>query len=380
MTIRGVRRTTVLTIAIGISAAAADGIGRAAPQGHPSYISSALASVSVAPHSTAAWAVESKDTRAGSRAYFMFHRAGGTWHRVALRKLGAAQLRDIAAGSPKAIWAVGATSYGDASSPMIEHSTGGAFTPDNVTDIAGGDLIAVAASSPSNAWAIGRIPSFAGGTPLLAHRVGAKWEAVPDPQQKGFALNAVATSGPGNVWVLGAKEHGDNVAVWDGSALSVSRLPLPKGGVVQDLLTTGANDTWAVGWQGGKGQRLNSFTEHWNGHGWTRYRAPSPMYYSQLTGVAGAGKKVYAVGTGGPKYNPNGDETPYLVRFVHGKWKAVTTPHRSHRSAYLSISMSSKLGLAVGTYAAKTSKGEPTELSYAALLKGTKWKAVPAPH
>lgn len=383
MSNRGARRTAVVTAAVGLVAAAVDTDhvrAAATPDRHAKYVSSALSSVSVAPRSTQAWALGNLDTRSGSRSFYVVHGSGGKWRRVAMRGTGGSYLYDIAAGSPKAIWVVGGTAFGDASTPFVEHSTGGAFTPEDVSGLAGSDLAVVAASSATNVWAAGRTLTFAGSTPFVARRSGGTWQQEPDDVQNGDGLISISTSAPDNTWILGTKTRRADVAVWDGHQLAGMPLPLPKRGVAQDIATTGPDDTWMVGWVERKpGRHLGSLIEHWNGHRWKRFAAPSPSYNSQLTSVSAAGKNVYATGVGTPSSPVSNSETPYLLRFRHGKWARVHTPTRSKRSNLVALSVSSKAGAAVGYYSGMTANHEPTELSFAVTLSGKTWRAAAVP-
>jgi hypothetical protein len=376
-------RRGLAVLAVGVVTAAGLGPGLAdADAGHShvsaksKWIASTIDAVSVAPRSAAAWAVGEHQTKIGVQQSYVVRRTGSHWSRVKAKTGRYQRLIAIAAGSSKAVWAVGQQGLSDSPEPLIEHSSGGGFVP--VKFAAGsGTFIAVAASSRSNAWAVGLPPPFTTGEPIVARWNGNKWQLVDDGVQHGYGMAAVSTSGARNVWILGSKPHTDSAGVWNGHTMRSIPIPVSGRAALASIATTGPKNTWVVGWAPGHGQRLRTLTEHWNGSSWKRVPAPSPSYFSQATSVAAAGKRVYLAGVGLNQFQTT--QTPYLERFVHGSWRLVATPHRTKTSNLAALSLSTKSGEAVGFYSAKTKGGDPTELPYTATLHGSTWKSGTAP-
>jgi hypothetical protein len=342
-------------------------------------VAATLTSVSVAPHSTSAWAVGEHSTLQGSQAMYVVHRHGAHWKRVRISGGSDAQLFAIAAASPKSVWAVGHTGASETSQPLIERSTGGKFRKVRPgVDFGSGAFQAAAASSPSNVWAVGLPPPFTTSLPIVAHWNGHKWSVVDDSAQKGYNPVSVSTTGSKNVWILGTKRSHNTASIWDGHTMTTIPVPVPPHTALSAITTTGANTTWVVGWtQRHPSSPLKTFTTHWNGKKWKRVRAPSPSHDSQGTSISGAGKRVYLAGVGlSNSFDPK--QTPYFARLVHGTWKLVHAPTRGKSSNLSAISISSKSGAAVGSYASRIKQG-PTQWPWAASLHGKTWHGRTAP-
>lgn len=381
----GSRRRGLVAVALGVGgaclafgavplSATTHSVGAAAKS---KWVAASLTSVSVAPHSASAWAVGDHSTIRGNQRRYVVRRKGKHWVRVKANGGSDAQLLAIAAASPKSVWAVGHTGFSETNEPLIEHSTGGRFTPVNV-NLGAGALDAASASSPSNVWAVGLPPPFTTNLPIVVHWNGKKWQSVDDHAQRGYGTNAVSTSSRYNTWILGTKSRRNIVGVWNGHTItSRPPIPVPPHTALVSIATTGPKDTWVVGWTRHGAHPLKTFTTHWNGLTWKRFKAPSPSYNSQGTSVSAAGKRVYLAGVGLTRSQAH--QTPYFARFIHGKWKLVHAPTRGKSSNLAAISVSSKSGAAVGFYATTTAKRQPTELPFTASLHGTTWKPGTAP-
>jgi hypothetical protein len=152
------------------------------------------------------------------------------------------------------------------------------------------DVADVAAVGPKNAWAVGNDDEGGSPTGTALHWNGAKWKPVDMP----FTARRIGAVNAKDVWAVG--EVGDQPAAehWDGTSWTASPLPqvpVPSGesgfAYFNDLVTTSADDVWAVGrlyWGGGEelrhvraagnaalaeAEHNEPVIMHWDGRQWT---------------------------------------------------------------------------------------------------------------
>ena len=167
-----------------------------------------------------------------------------------------------------------------------------------VPDIPGGWLTGVSGSASDDVWAVGVIDESV--PPIAMHWDGATWSSVDTPVRG--TLNDVLTFGPDDAWAVGwALVQGQQPLLehWDGSAWTRLALPIKSGFAVLDALTgTGPQDVWAMGQYLGLDGDLHGLALHWDGAAWTK--VPVPVV-GELTTVikaafAVAPDDVWAVG------------------------------------------------------------------------------------
>jgi hypothetical protein len=380
------RRVALVSVASGlVVAAVAFGSAPVGAVSHPAaahpnakITTASLSKVSVAPHSTTAWAFGSQSTAKFVTSYYALRRSGGHLSKEPVKAPASSQFFSLAAGSPKSVWLVGDFVKGTTPETLIEHSTGGGFKRLK-TKLGVGQLVSICASSPSNAWAVGDGRTAPG--PYIVHWNGKAWKVVRETKQVGVSFNSVSASSPRNVWMLGNGPAGSVAGVWNGHRLSVKPIPVPTGSSLTAIATTSAKSTWVVGTSsvGTTTVHQDTFTEHWNGRKWKVVKAPSPAYYSSPTAVAAAGSRVYLTGTATPKSGLK--YGPYILRFAGGKWKKVPSASPGRQSQLTSISVSSKGGTAVGNWSVRgqcVTHPSPV-LPLVENLAGSSWHQASAP-
>jgi hypothetical protein len=312
---------------------------------HPAKSStyySSLASVSVAPHSTTAYALGSHGST--TQTPYALKRTGGHWVREKVQHVKNGSLTSVAAGSSSLAWAVGLVYQGSAYYVLIERSTGKGFTRMSSVKITG-TLYSVAASSRTNAWAVGDTNA---GAALVVHWNGKTWKTVSTGLTQ--SVTSVSTTSPSNVWVFGNATAGPTADHWNGKKWTTSTI-----GSTADSLTgigsSSGKNAWAVGYafvsKGSSGSD-KSVTFHWNGSRWTKVAAPSPGAQTYLESVTVHGSTAYASGSSAGKTGV--DTSPVVLKFSGGKWKAEKVTRRGQASYLNSISTSSKLVAAVGSW------------------------------
>lgn len=382
------RRAALVSIASGlVVAAVASGSAASGATRHPAAHSNAkittasLSAVSVAPHSTTAFALGMQSTNAGSTPYAL-RRSGSHWSKVTVKlpsPVTSDQLFDVAAGSPHSAWIVGDVFGGTSDTTLIEHSTGGGFKPEK-TSIGQGQFLSVSASSASNAWAVGDgLPTS---TPLIAHWNGHKWAVLKDTKQTGFNDSEVSTSSAKNVWILGTDVKGVVVTFWNGHKFKVMQLTLPAGASVNRIATTSSKNTWVAGSisVGTTTLHPQPFTEHWNGKKWSRVKVASPGYYAQTSALSASGSHAYLAGTSSAKTGTV--SSAFVLVYSGGKWRNGHAASPGHSSQLNAISVSSAGGAAVGQWSRNGECGvaHPTPfVPLAENLGGSSWHKVSAP-
>jgi hypothetical protein len=334
----------------------------------------ALSHVTVAPHSTKAWAIGSQYTKKGVSSSYALRRVGSHWSKVGIKIAGTSpSLEGLAAGSAKSVWLVGESLTSSGYKGFVLHSKGSGFKPMKVKALAlGSNLSSVSASSASNAWAVGTSTTGA----LVLHYNGHKWAAVKIPTAMASpAPNQVSTSSPSNVWL----SSGATVLHWNGHKFSEVPLMLPTEAGVSTITTGSAKNVWLAGTI--TTTRTKTFILHGNGHKWTRVKSPSPFYSSYISSIATAGSHAYVVGYGSGKTFTNGlTEKSFALRFAGGKWHTEKVAQRGKYTTLVSVGVSSKLAEAVGTWSSQpncTAKFKQEPL--AETLSGGSWHLSPTP-
>jgi hypothetical protein len=203
---------------------------------------------------------------------------GGSWSvvRSPVRPGVNRLLFGVSASSASSAWAVGITADRDSHrlKSLVEHWNGRRW---NQAPIAspGEDsyrLLSVSLVAPGNAWAVGHVDGRSGGAQILIeHLSGGTWHRVIPRGLGGPAgnLTSVSGDGPDDVWAVGFVGSTSVLAHWDGRHWSLFHGANPSKTTLSGVTTNGTSATWAVGVQY---RRLHgvTFTEHWNGHVWTR--------------------------------------------------------------------------------------------------------------
>jgi hypothetical protein len=201
----------------------------------------------------------------------------------------------------------------------------------------------MAAVSQSNVWAVG---STSSNRALIERWNGQAWKRAPSPSPDGghhcSVLSAVATIGSRDAWTVGFYGKGNRVKTlierWNGRRWRQVPSPSPGGPHAASILTgvaaTGPSSAWAVGFivhvNGNARKHITAETliEHWNGRAWKRVRSPSPHVGSfsddQLTGVAAsAPSDAWAVGN---SYGLGGRSYTLIMHWNGHAWTRVPSP------------------------------------------------------
>jgi hypothetical protein len=365
-------------VAVGSAAVGAAPRHPAAPA-RSKITSSSLTAVSVAPHSTTAFAYGTQSTVRSSSTYAL-RRRGTHWSKVGVKVPKNGTIYGVATGSPRSAWLVGDVLKGTTVGVLVEHSHGGAFKPVS-TGLGRGQLLAAAASSPTNVWAVG--DGLLTQTPLIVHSTGKKWKPLRDTKQVGYNYSAVSTSGPKNVWLLGDSTTGVVAAVWNGHKLRTMSIPVPSGASVNHIATTSAHNTWVSGSTvvGTKVQHERVFTEHWNGHKWTVVKTPAIGYGTLQSSLSAAGSHAYIAGYSYPKAGLT--DSVLIMRFNAGRWRVAAAASPGRMSTLGSISVSTKGGAAVGAWSLRGVCGVAHPTPFKPLvenLSGSSWHQAAAPN
>jgi hypothetical protein len=345
----------------------------AAPAGS-TITSSMLTAVSVAPHSTTAFAYGTQSTSTSSSTYAL-RRRGTHWSKVPVKVPKNGTIYGLATASPRSAWLIGSVFSGASVHVLVEHSTGGGFKPAK-TGLKQGQLLAASASSPSNVWAVG--DGLSSQTPLIVHSNGKRWKVLRDTKQTGYNYSEVSTSGPKNVWLLGSSATTVVAARWNGHALRTRTVPVPGGASVSRIATTSPNSTWVSGTVP-VGTHTRVFTEHWNGHKWKVVRTPAIGAGTVSNSLSATGPRAYVAGYVLAKSGLT--TSAFVMRYSGAKWRLVPTASPGHQSSLSSISTSTKGGAAVGSWSLRgTCVAHPTPFEALALnLSGSSWHQAAAP-
>lgn len=263
---------------------------------------------------TDAWAVGSQTPTGGTSTALVEHWDGGSWTTSISKTLVGwdADLNGVAASRSNDLWAVGgkarpASPY--KSKPLAMHWNGSSWsvvgTP-KVKHSAHTRLDDVAAISPRNVWAVGN--RYAGGhyRTLIEHWNGREWSVVASPNvgNGDNTLRSVFAVSPTNIWAVG---HSTAVGLswrnliehWNGTKWSVvaSPSPTPKLDTLNSIRGVAANDIWAVGI--GFDSLLTTeqtVTLHYDGSSWTQVPSVGAGTSDALYGVSAVPGMEMAVG------------------------------------------------------------------------------------
>ena len=264
------------------------------------------------------------------------------------------RLLDVAALSPREIWAVGfwrdlpPFPLETQEHPIAMRYDGRGWTiiptPDPVNAVGDHDscLVAIDAISEHEAYAAGTTQTAINVTDNFALRWdGNTWTQLPIPTAPGGGgdrLEAVEAVGPSDVWFAGqfpGHSIGQASAFhWDGSGFDQYVLPMsplvPNGAHrVRALAAIATDDAWAVGGAGGIGSATGkSYTAHWNGQTWTHVPTPHFGFDEVLNDVAAvASDDVWAVGS---MSTSQGFE-PLFLHWDGSTWTRVPSPEFGYK-------------------------------------------------
>jgi hypothetical protein len=177
-------------------------------------------------------------------------------------------------------------------------------------------LTGLSVGSPNDIWAVGRTQVQWRSYSLTLHYDGSSWTIVPSPADEGLRLEDVVTIGPNDVWAVGwlgnpSSLDSRNVAMhWDGTAWTIVPTPQPGLERVDELRAVDAaapNDVWATGLYWDSQNRSRSVIMRWNGTSWRIVRTGRSVTgrtdhidcdtYGGLTGITVlSATDVWAVG------------------------------------------------------------------------------------
>jgi hypothetical protein len=199
------------------------------------------------------------------------------------------RLDGVTALSASDVWAVG---HGGATGSMAIRLQGASWhRAVSANEGTGANVLnAISAHTASDIWAVGHAQTQS----LTLHYDGSAWTVVPSPNlEYGVRLEDVVTLGPDDAWAVGwsgSPSSLDDTSVamhWDGQSWTVVPTPQPGGTSVDRLLAVdalGSNDVWATGvyWDAQTDQY--SVILHWNGTSWSVVPHTCDTY-GGLTGV-----------------------------------------------------------------------------------------------
>ena len=200
------------------------------------------------------------------------------------------ELNAVSGTAPNDVWAVGASSSGGWSQPLILHWDGATWTLVTAPSLpAPGVLSGVAAVAPDDVWAVGSVgdPALGLERPLALHFDGTSWSVVPVPSVEGTSsLRAVSARRAGDVWAVGAL--GDGPLVLHLGGRGWRRVATDAKGVLVAVEALARDDVWAAG----------SALIRWNGATWAQ--AGFVRRGGEIHGIAATGASgVWAVGSSG---------------------------------------------------------------------------------
>ncbi|PWU03301.1 MAG: hypothetical protein C5B51_19140 [Terriglobia bacterium] len=261
-------------------------------------------------------------------------------------------------------------------------------------------LTAVAPASHSDVWAVGYRNSDQTCTtlfqPIIFHWNGSAWSDTANPLLSpagNNALNGVVSLASNNVYAVGY-QSGPLEAVqtlvehWDGVSWSV--VPSPNanstGNVLNGVSAVNPSDIWAVGDQVAPNVPVLTLTEHWNGSAWSVAPSPNPVTGSDLDQnvlnavVSLAPNDVTAVGF---TLDFNAQRVLTLIEHWNGtSWSVVPSPNPSTASGALnkltSVAALSPSNIYAFGFFANSSTGGQT-LSLALHYDGVSWNTISAP-
>jgi len=213
-------------------------------------------------------------------------------------------------------WAVGfQTTKAGARSTLIEHASGGTWTPVASPNVAGSSdnsLVAVAGTAATGLWAVGYWLSPTGVQPLVLRydttKPSPSWVlvgGVPAPGQVDTVLAGVDVLSASDVWAVGYCNDGGAdrpVALhWDGSSWSSSTVP--GAGLLRQVRAVASGNVWAAGsYYNASLQQYQTLVVQFDGTAWTTVvSADSKTADYEVIGLAldPAGSALTLVGRAG---------------------------------------------------------------------------------
>jgi hypothetical protein len=221
-------------------------------------------------------------------------------------------LNNVAAISPKDVWAVGSSAGGT----LAEHWDGTSWSVFPSANGNGADNVfnGVAGTSSNDIWTVG----YTGGAfsqGLIQHWDGSRWSVVPGSSASIGPLYGVATLTSHDAWAVG-----NGIQHWDGSkwkAVLGATFPGSNYDTLFGVAAVAANDVWAVGGQPpqGCGDTEPALIQHWNGKQWSVIpNTPDGILYG-VSAVSSA--DVWAVGDAYGK--------PLIMHWDGKSWKTTAS-------------------------------------------------------
>ena len=214
-------------------------------------------------------------------------------------------------------WAVGfQTTKAGTRSTLIEHASGGTWTPVASPNVAGSTdntLMAVSGTQATGLWAVGYWLSPAGLRPLVLRydttKPSPSWVlvgGVPSVGQVDTVLTGVDVRTTSNVWAVGYGNEGGAdrplALHWNGSTWTSS--PVPDAGLLRQVSAVATGNVWAAGaYYNASLQRYQTLVVHFDGTAWTTVvSADSKTASDEVIGLAAnpAGSALTLVGRAGP--------------------------------------------------------------------------------
>jgi hypothetical protein len=239
---------------------------------------------------------------------FVLRGHAGSWKELAVASpSNDTSFNDIAAPDATTIWAVGSWYDVDTQPdllPLIEHSSGGSFTPQPVPSIPGGELSSVDAANPHDAWAVGARTNGFRHHPLALRWKGTVWKEYSLSLPRRIEdLTSLAVTGAHNAWMVGSyyRDATDSTSLrnlllhWNGRTWSVADLPHKSTWQLMSVASTSAKYAAVVGNIETKNQTYVPTAAVWNGSRWRHVDAPKLGVY--LEGVTLHGTKGWVTGT-----------------------------------------------------------------------------------
>jgi hypothetical protein len=270
-------------------------------------------------------------------------------------------------------------------------------------DSAGNILSAIAALASNDVWAVGFSGNSTGvneAKTLTEHFNGTTWSAVhsPNPNPNGcfnpsFALTAVAPVATNDVWAVGYRNTDQTCTTlfqplifhWTGTAWQDTANPLLSAGgnnALNGVAALASNDVYAVGYQTGPLEAVQTLVEHWNGANWSVMPSPNANSTGNvLSGVsAGNPADIWAVGN---QVAPN---VPVLTLTEHwngSAWSVVPSPNPVTGNSLDQNVLTAVVNLAPNDV---TAVGYTLDFNTQRVLTliehwdGTAWSVVPSPN
>ncbi len=306
------------------------------------------------------------------------HASGGSsWTNVAGHIPSGGVLNGIACPASNQCWGVGDVPTNLASSALVEHDSGGAWTivhPELLSS-AGVDYAdifrGISCINTNDCWAVGEAIAEAGLPiqPLIAHYAGSSWHSVEGPYigGSGGQLNAVTCSNAADCWAVGPSADGPEPLIehFNGATWTVVQGPTPLddlGGNLNAVTCAVAAACWAVG-STGTGENVQPLVETYSKGHWVASASPHVTVVGggELEGIAcTSSSECWAVGDlpgmavalvqgPGTAQSNTSLTQPLIERYSRGIWTVVTGTSTSKGGALLGVTcLHSGACLAVG--------------------------------